>query len=121
MRVLDLLQLFVVPDNRPSADDAGNVVDYVKTYARQEIVGPIEGAGRWIGAGVAGTFLFGIGLVFLVLGTLRLLQTEFPGLFHHKGWSLLTYLIALLLCGVVVLIGVLKIRKPTLEKGSSKR
>ena len=26
----------------------GEVIDFVKTYARQETVGPLKGAGRWI-------------------------------------------------------------------------
>ena len=37
-------------------DDAslGEVIDFVKTYAKQETVGPLKGAGRWLGFGAGG-------------------------------------------------------------------
>ena len=37
------------------------VVDLVKTYAQQETVGPLKGAGRWLGMGVAGAARVGLG------------------------------------------------------------
>ena len=54
----------------------GDVVEFVKTYAKQETVGPLKGAGRWIGFGLAGAFLMGLGLLFVTLGALRFFQTE---------------------------------------------
>ena len=53
-----------VPDkDKPvSKDDPGSigqVIDLVKEYARQETLGPIKGAGRWLAAGAAGALLTG--------------------------------------------------------------
>ncbi len=60
-------------------DDAslGDVVDYVKAYAKQETVGPLKGAGRWLGFGAGAAFAMGLGLVIVLLGVLRLIQAEF--------------------------------------------
>src|SRR4051794_29179472 len=57
--------------------DIGQVVELVKDYVRQETLGPIKGAGRWLGRGVAGAFLIGTGCVFLVLAALRMIQNEY--------------------------------------------
>ena len=44
-----------VPDkDKSDPGDIGQVVDLVKDYVRQETLGPIKGAGRWRGRGVAG-------------------------------------------------------------------
>ena len=53
-----------MPENQPRDDDDGNVVDFVKAYAMQEIVDPLKAAPKWIGFGIGGTFAFGIGLIF---------------------------------------------------------
>ena len=52
------------------------LVELVKTYAEQETVGPLRGAGRWLALGTAGAAVLGLGLTLLTLGLLRLLQTE---------------------------------------------
>ena len=46
----------------------GEVVEFVKTYAKQETIGPLRGASRWIGFGAAGAIFLGVGLSFLLLG-----------------------------------------------------
>ena len=48
----------------------------VKEYLRQEAVDPIKGVGRYVGYGVAGALLLGIGAVLLAVGGLRVLQDE---------------------------------------------
>jgi hypothetical protein len=59
-------------------DDAslGEVIEFVKTYAKQETLGPLKGAGSWLAYGAAGAFALGIGLLMMLLGVLRLLQAE---------------------------------------------
>ena len=42
------------PTRRGEQASVGEVVEFVKTYARQETVGPLKGAGRWIAFGAAG-------------------------------------------------------------------
>mgnify|MGYP001823342294 CR=1 FL=1 len=41
---------------RASIDD---LIELLKGYARQELVGPLKGAGHWIAFGVAGALAFG--------------------------------------------------------------
>lgn len=121
MRVQNLLQLSVVPENQSAADDdIGSVIDYVKGYARQEIVAPVQNAPKWIGFGLGGAMAFGVGLMFVVLGVLRFMQTEYPRVFHRVGWSLVMYVAGLVVCGLVIAFGLKKIKKPTLEKGAPK-
>ena len=56
----------------------GSVVELVKTYAEQETIEPIKAAGRWVGVASAGALLLGVGLSFVMMGLLRMLQTEWP-------------------------------------------
>ena len=46
----------------------GEVIEFVKTYAKQETIGPLKGAGSWIAFGAAGAVAMSIGLFFLLLG-----------------------------------------------------
>lgn len=50
--------------------------DLVVGYARQETVDPLKRLGRWVGFGIGGALLVGIGLVVMSVGGLRALQTE---------------------------------------------
>ncbi len=100
---------------RPSAkksdsSQVGDVFDLVKTYARQETVGPLKGIGRKIAFGVAGAFLLGLGLFFLALGLLRLIQTKIPRL-AEGTMSLLSYLIVIVFCVIVTGLAVWRISK----------
>jgi hypothetical protein len=54
----------------------GEVVEYITAYAKQETLGPLRGAGRWLAFGAAASVLLGLGLGLVLLGLLRLLQTE---------------------------------------------
>ena len=56
---------------RRESASVGEVVDFVKEYAIQETVGPLKGAGRWIGFGAGGAALIGLGIMLLMLGLLR--------------------------------------------------
>lgn len=82
-------------DNTSVAD----VVAFVRTYATQETVGPLKGAGRWLLWSVIGSVLLGVGFVFVMLGLLRMLQTEW---FDGRTWSFVPYLVAGVLSLVVV-------------------
>lgn len=97
-----------------------NVVDLVKAYAKQETLGPIKGAGRWLGAGVAGALCIGIGLVLLSLALLRLLQEETGDVFDGN-WSFVPYVITLLVLLLFAAIALSRVRKPTLQKKGSNR
>ena len=92
----------------------GDVIDVVKEYARQETLGPLKGAGRWLALGTAGAILLGLGSVLALLGTLRLLQTEtsvFDG-----AWSWAPYGIVLVVAGALSVITLSRVKKATLGK-----
>jgi hypothetical protein len=78
--------------------------DLVVTYVKQETIVPLRQLGRYIGFGIAGALLLGLGVVLLGVGGLRALQTE-TGETFTGDWSWAPYLIvfvALLLGGAIV-------------------
>lgn len=95
---------------KSDSGQVGDVIDVVKTYVRQETVGPLKGIGRKIGIGVAGALLLGLGLFFLGLGLLRLIQTKIPRL-AEGTMSLLSYLIVIVFCLIVTGLAVWRISK----------
>lgn len=109
-----------MPDPTPSRRSAGSpsigdLIETVKAYAKQETVGPLRGAGRWLAFGAAASLLFGLGIFLLVLGLLRLLQTEFPDTFDGR-WSWVPYLLALAVCVGAVGLAISRIKKSGLAK-----
>ena len=99
-----------------SSTELNDVVDMVKTYARQETLGPLRGAGRWIAFGLAGSLLLGTAASLLVLGVLRLVQTEFGPTFSGRWMSLLPYVIALVICIAVIGLAASRIAKKSLHQ-----
>lgn len=92
----------------------GDVIDVVKQYARQETLGPLAGAGRWLALGSVGALFLGLGSVLTLLGTLRLLQTEtsvFDG-----AWSWVPYVIVLVVALGLTVITLSRVKKATLGK-----
>ncbi len=99
------------------ADDVsvGDIIDYVKAYAKQETLGPLKGAGNWLGFGFAAAAALGLGLVFLLLGLLRLLQTEWErSAAGNLSW--LPYLIVLVVAAGLLALTLMRIKKATLHK-----
>lgn len=103
------------PPRRQDPATVGEVIDYVKTYAKQETIGPLRGAGRWIGVGAAGATALGIGLCLLLLGLLRLLQTE-TGMDTSEYWSWAPYGIVFVVGAIFTLLAVLRVNKTYLDK-----
>lgn len=58
---------------RRSGDDA---VQLTIDYLKQETVTPLKGLGRFLVWGIAGSFALAVGFLLLLVGLLRLLQTE---------------------------------------------
>lgn len=94
----------------------GQTVELLKEYAKQETLGPLKGAGRWIALGLAGALAIGIGTAFLVLGLLRMVQTEWPGTFEGRWATLAPYAFGLAFCVIVLVLAVLRINKQPLNK-----
>ena len=91
-----------------------DVVDVVKEYARQETLGPLSGAGRWLALGSIGAVLLGLGSIFVLLGTLRLLQTETSA--FDGAWSFVPYLVVLLGAVGLAIVTLARVKKATLGK-----
>jgi len=63
-------------DHESLPGQAQDLLRLVIGYAKQETIDPIKGLGRFLGFGLAGALVGSVGLVLLLLGALRLLQTE---------------------------------------------
>ena len=107
-------------DQRPllgaKQDDAslGEVIEFVKTYAKQETVGPLKGAGRWLGFGAGAVLAMGLGLMLVLLGLLRLIQTEFDRL-ARGSWSWAAYAVTLVVTIILLGLTLLRVKKSTLN------
>lgn len=99
----------------PDPASVGDVVNLVKTYARQETVGPLKNAGRWLGMGAAGAFALGVGGVLVLLGLLRLLQTEWDRS-ARGSLSWLAYVIVLVVAAGAIALAASRIKKDSLDK-----
>ncbi len=85
----------------------GDFFELVKNYAKQETVEPLEGVGRWVSLGVAGSFLLMLGGISLTLALLRVLQEETGSTFTGN----LTWVPhAITLAGVTAILGLLGYR-----------
>ena len=94
---------------------SGSVVfEMLFSYVKRETLKPIRGAGRWIAFGLTAALFISIGIVLGAIGVLRLAQTVF--LDGSTSWSWVHYLFALIVCVLVLILTVSKIRKGTLEK-----
>jgi uncharacterized membrane protein len=94
----------------------GSVIQLVKDYARQETIGPLRGAGKWLALGAAGAILLGFATALLVLGVLRLLQTEFHTSFRGQWTHIIPYVIAAVVAVAVIGVSVTRIGKKSLQK-----
>jgi hypothetical protein len=90
---------------RNAGDDAFQLtVDYLK----QEVVEPLRGLGRFLYMGIAGSFFLAFGLLLILLGVLRLLQTE-TGTALDGDWSWVPYAATVLLGAVVIGVAAMRI------------
>ena len=92
-------------ENSPGLPQLGQeMAQLVMGYAKQETVEPMKGLGRYVAWGLAGAFLIGIGMIFVSVGLLRLLQHEI-GLFDNSAWqSAFPYLIVSFVLVVVIAV-----------------
>ncbi len=82
-------------------DEGRESWELIVEYAKQETLEPLKGMGRFLLFGVSGSVVMGAGLIFLVVGFLRLLQDETGSTFEgHLSW--LPYLICLVPAGGVL-------------------
>lgn len=98
--------------------------ELVVTYARQETIDPLKTLGRYLGFGIAGALLIGIGWVFALLALLRGMQRiEFFNEFWEPDggtWSWLPYLIVTVVGTLVVAVYGRMLAKRLDENGETK-
>lgn len=88
----------------------GELKELTVTYAKQETIDPLKGLGRFVGFGVGGSFLLGIGVCLLALSGLRALQTE-TGSTFTGNLSWIPYLMATALLLILASFSVLAISR----------
>jgi hypothetical protein len=103
-----------------SKNQISETIDVVTAYVRQETIGPLRNVGRWVAFGIAGVLVLSLGLSLMLLGLLRLLQTEAASTFDGN-WSWAPYAITLVACGVIAAIAMSRIRKQTLDRKEPRR
>ncbi|MCY4164306.1 MAG: hypothetical protein OXE93_08885 [bacterium] len=92
---------------------AEELKNLIKSYARQEIVAPLLTLGKTLKYGILGALSLGIGLIFLSLAGLRLLQTEASGVFDNN-MSPLAYVAVMV--GLAVALAVLFLGRSKLSQ-----
>jgi len=86
--------------------------ELVLAYAKQETVDPVKSLGRFIGFGVAGSIVFGLGAVIMLLGGLRALQTA-TGSALQGNWSWAPYGITAFGCALIIAMAMaIRARRP---------
>lgn len=103
---------------RGEEPDIGDIVDAVTTYAKQETLGKLKGAGSWLAFGFAGAVALGAGLILILLGLLRLIQTEWDSAASGR-LSWLPYLIVIVVSVVLIVVTLSRISKDYLNKESN--
>lgn len=79
-------------------------------YARQETIDPLKGLGRFLGYGIGGAILLGLGVVLLLLAGLRALQTETSTTFTgNLSW--IPYVIAVVVGCLLIGLAILRVTK----------
>jgi hypothetical protein len=104
-----------VPSEKRRGSNVGNIIETLKAYAKQETLGPLKGAGRWLGMGVLGSLCISIGILLLSMAVLRVLQEEAGDVFDGN-WSFVPYLITLVVLAIFIAIAVSRMRKPTIQR-----
>jgi hypothetical protein len=110
------------PDRAPAkggVGEIGSTVELIKAYARQETVDHFKGMGRWVGYGIVGATSLSIGIVLLVVGLLRLLQDVGDDVFYGF-WSIAPYLIALVVCVVIVALALSRVQATDVHRQGRK-
>ena len=91
------------------------LVDLVRAYAKQETIGELRGTGRWLAWGAVGGVSILLGLLFTLVGVLRILQsTVFDG---STAFSWVPYFIVFGLTIGLIAFSQSRIRKPFLNSG----
>ncbi len=86
----------------PKAPSPEELIALARRYVVQETIGPLKRVARVLGIGVAGAFVFALGTIIVLLGVLRVLQTETGNTFGGD-WNFAPYLLTAL-AGVLIVV-----------------
>jgi hypothetical protein len=90
-----------VPE-KPPQQQIRELRELLIAYFKQETIEPLKGLVRYVGLGVLGASLIGIGICFGAIGALRALQTE-TGSTFRGNWSWAPY--GITIAGLLVVAG----------------
>lgn len=106
-------------NQKAGAEDVSTLVRDIGTmlveYVKQETLDPVKGLARFVAVGMASMVVTGIGIILLLLGGLRLLQTETGSTFDGH-LTFLPYVFALIVCAAVA-VGALRASSGPNRKG----
>lgn len=101
--------------------DPVETIELVRDYAKQETIGPLRGAGRWLAFGLLAAFCMSLGIVIVLVGVLRLSQDILLySLFANQadGLSFLPYLITLAVGIVISMVAWSRVKVFELNRGA---
>lgn len=91
-------------DSKHATSEVSEFVDLLKRYVLQETVGPLKTIGRSLGFGAAAAITYGLGAVFVLIGVLRVLETE-TGTTFRGDWSWAPYFLTVVASMAVMGLG----------------
>ncbi len=95
-------------------DEAKELQTMLVDYAKQETVDPLKALGRYLSSGLAGAVLIFMGVMFVGLGVLRVLQSQTGDAFEGLGFlSLVPYIGSIVTMTLIVLVILLAMSKAT--------
>lgn len=86
------------------SDTIRELVELIRTYAKQELVDPLRGLPLYLGFGLAGAIACVLGAGLVLLGVLRALQTELIEGKASDGTSVAPYFIVTAVAAVLIVI-----------------
>jgi membrane protein implicated in regulation of membrane protease activity len=96
---------------KPPREQINEIKDLLIAYFKQETIDPLKGLLRYVGFGLLGALLMGIGICFLAVGGLRALQTE-TGTTFTGNWTWAPYGITVVALVLIAAAAVFKARSP---------
>jgi hypothetical protein len=96
---------------KPPQEQIRELRELVVAYFKQETIDPLKGLLRYIGFGILGASLMGIGICFLAIGGLRALQTQ-TGAHLTGNWSWVPYAITVFALLAIAALAMLRSRTP---------
>jgi hypothetical protein len=100
-------------------DKVRELRELVVAYTKQETIDPLKGLARYAGFGIGGAVLIGVGVLFLGIGLLRLLQEE-TGTALTGNWSWVPYAVAVAGMAIVIALSFAAVNRASRRKNRRK-